>query len=267
MVIPEKKDILENAARAAGEVLRAYFQGGLDISLKTDIHDLVTEADHKAQDAVVSSIQSEIKKSSIHGRLGFLGEEGLYSPGEYLFVIDPLDGTTNFAAGLPYFSVSIAILKDNKPFAGVVYQVVEDKMYYGAVGEGAYLNNKRFYIPAMARMQDCFAITNLSKKEGVRKLRLKQIAKVYPNIRTIRVFGSIALDICSIAVGAGDIAWAGGAIWDLVAADVIISEAGGEVVGVETGAPLVYTPENTHEYYQFIAGNKKLTRTFRTYLS
>ncbi len=254
-------DILKKGALEGGAVLKQYFQKQIEVALKTSIQDIVTVADHEAQAAIVGAINKSVKGSFLEGKVGFIGEENLITKGEYTFVIDPLDGTNNFAIGIDFFCVAIALFKGNKLLAGLIYDVVRDNFYWGEKGKGAYKNGKKLRIGKNIKIQDAVLYASPPNVSTQRKRILDIIRDVSQSVRTFRMVGSIALEICRVTEGVGNLALHGGCnIWDLAASKLILNEAGGVVLDLE-GSELKLNLDNIKINY-FIAGEKKLILQF-----
>ena len=153
------------------------------------------------------------------------------------WIIDPLDGTTNFLHGIPHFSISIALERDSELFAGVVYEPVYDQMYWAEKGQGAYLNDNRIRVSGRSSMDEALFATGIPFK-GARDhpLFLKQLEAVMGVSSGVRRFGSAALDLAYVAAGRFDAFWEFGlSPWDVAAGILLIREAGGFVTELDGG--------------------------------
>ena len=226
-------DIIKKAAIAAGEIQKKYFQSTeLDVTHKTDHQNIVTKADKESQEVIVDTILSELKKQNIEeSNVGFIGEEDLNThTAKHVFVIDPIDGTSNFASGLDYFCSSIAYFKEGKLTAGVIYRPILDDMYFAEFGKGSYLlrNGAEIKLQTLnIESKNQLIISNLWKSFHEKTIDI--VDTLLPNYRGARILGAIALDIVLVAeniVGLtiGD---TGPWIWDVSAAKLILEEAGG----------------------------------------
>lgn len=267
MVADDVKIILIKAARAGGEVLRKHFRKTTDFSLKGSIHNIVTAADKEAQAAIVHSVKDTSRATALENKVGFMGEEDLYEEGEYMFVIDPLDGTTNFASGIDHFCVSIGVIKENKVVAGVVYDVMRDILYYSILGKGAYRDEKRLHIQPKRQLNEALLLISPSEMIRGEAEGLHLLARISKVTRNFRLFGSVALDMCRMCDGSGDIVLHNGSfLWDIAAASLILTEAGGVVVNWQE-APLVFEVNDPPKIYQYVAGTKQLIHDFCAHLS
>lgn len=218
------------AAKAAGKIHKKYFNTALKVKTKSTSFDLVTVADVEAEQKAVSLIKKHFPAHN------FLAEEHIYekTPSEYTWVIDPLDGTNNFASGLPIFSVSIALVKNGEPLVGVIYDVTRNELFYAQRGSGAYLNGKRICVSGVKNLNQSLLITGFYYNRGkemnealgkIKRFLLKRIIG-------IRRLGSAALDLSYVAAGRASGFWEFKlSPWDFSAGILLVREAGGKVTG------------------------------------
>lgn len=256
-------DILKKAAIAGGEVLRKYFKKGVATSVKTGIHDVVTIADKESQNAIIESINKSVRGTVLEGITGFMAEEGFYRPAEYLFVIDPLDGTTNFSAGMSFFSIPIAVFKNEELIAAIVYEAIKDSFYHAEKRKGAYKDGKKITIPKNKILEDSLLIFNPSAKLNMKRSDIKFLGGIIHSFRGFRTLGSVALEICRVCEGEGDIVFSGTgpSLWDIAASRLILEESGGEMKNLD-GSILKFEVHNVNKKYGFIAGEEKLLKEF-----
>lgn len=228
-------DILQKAARAAAKIQLTYFRTAeLDISHKTDHKNIVTKADKESQHAIKQSILREMERlEGINEKdIGFIGEEDLNTEGIYHFVIDPIDGTSNFASGIDYFCSSIAYFRKGELRAGLIFRPVHDELYFAEKGRGAMLMTHGKKIPLNMKPFDTKNLI-LSTNFGETLKNANQmpyIEKLLPKYRGVRAFGAVALDLAKVAGNEiGTSVDHGPYIWDISAGKIIIEEAGGEV--------------------------------------
>ncbi|WP_343562242.1 inositol monophosphatase family protein [Kiloniella sp. b19] len=205
--------------------------------------DFVSTADLKAE----KIIREELAKS--HPEFGFHGEESGAKEGEEKgtrWIVDPLDGTTNFLHGLPHFAVSIALEKDGQIVAGVVYDPMKDEMFYAEKGEGAFLNDRRLRASSRVRLDGTIAATGTPfKGRGDRAPFLHEINAVMANTAGIRRWGAAALDLAYVAAGRYDSYWERGlSAWDVAAGVLIAQEAGAVVSDINGKAFDVWKSES-----------------------
>ena len=220
------------AQKAARRMVRDFGEvENLQVSKKGPA-DFVSMADKKAEETLVYELQKA------RPDFGFILEEGDAIQGKdtsNTWIIDPLDGTTNFLHGIPHFAISIGLMRDSELFAGVVYNPVTDEMYWAEKGQGAFLNGRRLRVSARSSFAECLFATGvpfLGVDKDPRFLeRLESVMKVSSGIRR---FGSAALDLAFVAAGRYDGFWEGGLQpWDMAAGIVLVREAGGFVSGIE----------------------------------
>ena len=216
------------AQKAARRMVRDFGEvENLQVSKKGPA-DFVSMADKKAEETLVQELQKA------RPDFGFILEEGEAIEGKdssNTWIIDPLDGTTNFLHGIPHFAISIGLMRDNDLFAGVIYNPVTDEMYWAEKGQGAFLNGRRLRVSARASFSECLFATGvpfLGAEKDPRFLeRLENVMKVSSGIRR---FGSAALDLAYVAAGRYDGFWECGLkSWDMAAGIVMVREAGGFV--------------------------------------
>jgi myo-inositol-1(or 4)-monophosphatase len=220
---------VELAKRAACEAAKliASFEGKGKISQKNSAFNLVTQADTEAEKLITGILKEGLPGSSI------LAEESYYSEDinkEKLWIVDPLDGTNNFAHGIPQFSVSIAYAESGQVKAGVVFDINRNELFCAEEGAGAFLNEKRISVSERKNLTEAIVSTGFYYDRGelVDKtlLAVKHLLKA--NVHGIRRFGSAALDLCWVACGRFDAYFEYTlSPWDYAAGMLIIREAGG----------------------------------------
>ena len=209
----------------------------LQVSLKGPA-DFVSAADRKAEEI----LQAELAKA--RPRYGFLLEEQGIVAGEdtsNTWLVDPLDGTTNFLHGIPQFCISIGLRRDAKIHAGVIHDPIRDETFWAENGAGAYLNGRRIRVAARENLEDAVIVTGIPHRGRAGKPGyLDQMEAMMAIVSGIRRFGSAALDLAWVAAGRFDGYWEGGLRpWDLAAGIIIIREAGGIVTEVAGGANML----------------------------
>ncbi|MFZ5961990.1 inositol monophosphatase family protein [Thalassococcus sp. BH17M4-6] len=233
-------NIMIKAARKAGRSLVKDFREveNLQVSMK-GAGDFVSRADLAAE---------KILKEELMGArptYGWLAEEGGEQDGQdptRRWIVDPLDGTTNFLHGLPHWAISIALEHKGQIVAGVVFDPAKDEMFYAEKGAGAWLNDsKRIRVSGRTRMSEAIFATGVPfAAKHTLPATLKDLAKLMPECAGVRRFGSAALDLAYVAAGRYDGYWERELrIWDIAAGLLIASEAGALVQGVrEAQKPL-----------------------------
>ena len=222
------------ATKAARGLVRDFGEiENLQVSKKGPA-DFVTTADKKAEEVLVAGL------TKARPRFGFLLEEGGKIEGadtSNRWIIDPLDGTTNFLHGIPHFSISIALERDGEPVAGVIYEPITDQMFWAEKGQGAYLNGRRIRVSARRRLEESLFATGIpfaGKQDHDRFLsQLKAVMAVSAGVRR---FGSAALDLAYVAAGRYEGFWEFGLHpGDIAAGIVLVREAGGFVTDIGGG--------------------------------
>ena len=230
------------AQKAARGLVRDFGEiENLQVSKKGPA-DFVSNADKKAEKTLVYEL------SKARPNFGVLLEEGGEIEGSDTsnrWIIDPLDGTSNFLHGLPHFSISIALERDGEPFAGVIYETVTDQMFAAENGIGAYLNNRRLRVSARTKLEESLFATGIpfaGKDDHDRFLtQLKEVMAVSAGVRR---FGSAALDLAYVAAGRFEGFWEIGLQpWDIAAGIVLVREAGGFVTDVAGGNGMMESGE------------------------
>jgi len=220
-------DDIINISILAGSLIREGFGKQFKVDFKTNEINLVTEIDTASEKLITDFIK---KKYPSHG---ILAEEGsdVNKSSEYLWVIDPLDGTTNFAHGLPIFAVSIGLQKNGETIAGVVYDVMQDIVYAAEKGSGATANSVKIKVSENNNLQHSLLVTGFpyNIKENPDKA-LERFTTLSKKSRGIRRLGSAAIDFCYVATGVFDGFWEVHLNpWDICAGNLIVEEAGGIV--------------------------------------
>ena len=232
--------IMTNAARKAGRGLARDFGEveNLQVSVKGP-GDFVSAADHKAED----TIYAELSKAR-PGYCFLMEERGLVEGPDksHRWIIDPLDGTTNFLHGIPLFCISMALERDGEIVAGVIYNPILDELYSAEKGRGAYLNDRRrLRVAARKELSDAVLTTGIPHRgRGGHKQFLTEAEHVMKDCSGVRRTGSAALDMAWVAAGRFDGYWEHGIkSWDMAAGVIIVREAGGFVSDTEGGTQML----------------------------
>ncbi len=234
----QELDVGRQAAEAAGTVLSKYFRSGLEIREK-GLCDLVSDADIEAERVIVEVIRSTFPDHSI------LGEEGTQpkSLDGPLWVIDPLDGTTNFAHGIPHFATSIGFYVDRQPMAAIISNPVRGDWFTAARGEGSFWNGQRMHVSREARLgETLIGLGFYYDRDALLNATLTSIRELFQHdIHGIRRNGSAALDLVAVGCGMfGAFFEYTLAFWDFAAGVLFVEEAGGKVSDCH-GNPLPMT--------------------------
>ncbi len=219
------------AARKGGEALMARFETPLEIREK-GAADLVTNADLAAESAIVDTIRAAFPAHAILSEeMGYAGGKSSAEDTGGRWIIDPLDGTTNFAHGLPLFSVSVAFAVGGTPAAGVVFHPPGGALFSAVTGTGARLNDRPIRVSAAGAVSDSLLVTGFPYRSfGHADRLIRRFAACLKSAQSIRRLGSAALDLCYVACGRFDGFWEEGLHpWDTAAGALIVQEAGGRV--------------------------------------
>src|SRR5262247_2713502 len=226
-------NIAIRAARRAGSIINraALDGGGLEVRSKR-ANDFVTRVDHAAEEAILEIVRKAYPDHAV------LAEESGASAGsaaEYQWIIDPLDGTTNFIHGFPQYCVSIAIRHRDALAHGVIYDPIRNELFTASKGRGVFLNDRRIRVSKCLKLQDALVGTGFPFKELSRAdLYLKQLRTLMEKSSGVRRAGAAALDLAYVACGRLDAFWELGlSPWDMAAGALLIQEAGGLVGDLE----------------------------------
>jgi len=245
-------NVIVNAATKAGRNLSKDFGEveNLQVSVKGPA-DFVSNADRRAEQIVFEELQKA------RPTYGFLGEEGTEvkgTDGQHRWIVDPLDGTTNFLHGIPMFAVAIALQRGEDIVASVIFNPIMDELYSAEKGGGAWLNDrKRLRVAGRKHLADTVIVTGInSQGRALDLLQLKQLAQVTPAVAGIRRTGSASTDLAWLAAGRFDGYWeAGLKPWDVAPGYLIVREAGGVVTDYAGTAGTIWNG-------QVIAGNENI---------
>jgi len=246
-------NVMTAAARKAARGLKRDFGEveKLQVSLKGPAN-FVSAADKRAEEV----LHAELMKA--RPGYGFLGEEGGIREGTdktHTWIVDPLDGTTNFLHGIPHFAISIALAREGTPIAGLIYNPITDESFVAERGKGAFFNDQRIRVAARKRLADAVvacALPHLGRGDLAQFRR--EFALLQDKVAGLRRFGAAALDLAYIAAGRFDAYWERNlSPWDFAAGVLMVREAGGYVTDLEDR-------ERTMEPGDIIAGNDTMHR-------
>ncbi len=226
------KDILLTAALEGGKILKDYFHSEkVEAKTKTSDADLVTNVDLKTQEAIIQILSRDLPGVQIIGE----EKENEEASGEVIYV-DPLDGTLNFFHGQRQFAVSIGYWVDRMPAAGVVFNPVDDDLFFAVSGRGAFRNGRPIRVSPYRQLSESVLATGwpYDKKELPRVL--KSMERLLPVTQEVRVWGTAALAMGYLAAGALEGYWEWGLYpWDIAAGVVIAREAGCRITSIDGG--------------------------------
>lgn len=229
--------VLLEAVRTGGEYIVRHVAERADVQFKTSWADLVTAVDKAVERQIRSLIQHHFPDH------GFLGEEGGGGwDREYTWVLDPVDGTTNFAHGLPNYVCSLACFRGVDPVAAAIYDPNRNELFFARKGGGAYLNGRPIHVDSAKQLHECLLCTNLmwDTREN-RFYRLPHLLELGRNVRGIRSLGAAALEIAYVACGrVSAFIQYRLSPWDFGAGALLVTEAGGRITRMD-GSPLDVT--------------------------
>ncbi len=237
------------AARRGGDTLFRSLKNLDKLKIETKgRNDFVSEADRKAENAVISAIHKHYPDHAILAE-----ESGPQGESDYLWIIDPLDGTTNFLHGFPVFCVSVGVMHKGRLEHGAVYDPMRQELYTASRGQGAQLDGRRIRVSGRTTLERALLGTGFPFRDSNMALEpyMRMLISAMHHTQGIRRAGAAALDLCYVAAGRLDAFWETGlSIWDLAAGALIIREAGGIISGLdgsedflETGHVLCGTPK------------------------
>ena len=232
------REIMFKAAEAAAEIQLEYFEKDFEIGRKKDYSDLVTEVDKKCEAKIIEIIHNAFPGHNV------LGEEGgdQHKKSDYVWIVDPIDGTVNYAHSVPIFCVSIAVEYKGEVILGVVQSPKTREKFHAEKGKGAFLNDKKISVSDIDLLKDSLLVTGFPY--GSKDNYDHCIDHFVNFIRLglpIRRLGSAALDICYLAAGRFEGFWEVNLnAWDVAAGYLILLEAGGKVTNFEGGQYSVY---------------------------
>lgn len=234
------KQVLLEAINVAGEYVLSKFQTNFSIDYKDDINNLVTEVDTASEKLIIATIQQHFPDH------GFIGEEfgDMNKDAAIQWIIDPIDGTVNFAHGVPLCCISIGVMKNNEVIFGAVYNPMMQELFFAEKGAGAFLNNKPIAVSKNAVLEKAFLVTGFPYHfpEGIDPVKVFAYfaARKFP----LRRLGSAAIDLCWVAAGRFDAFWEYNLqAWD-IAAGMLIAQEAGAICTEFKGSPLhIYSKE------------------------
>jgi myo-inositol-1(or 4)-monophosphatase len=247
-------EFLKELLYSSGEILRDGFGQIKGIDSKQDQSNIVTEFDFQSESHIRDVISSTYPTHNI------LGEEHGFEnkKSEYTWIIDPLDGTSNFAANIPWFGILIALLRNNKPVLSGAYLPMSDELYFATKGNGAFKNDRRIQVSKETKLSNLLCCYSLDFNIDIRKTsrEVEIIKNLVQNCRNLRSTNSL-LDFCFVAEGKfGATINQSMKIWDIAAPELILSEAGAKVTDAN-GRAIVYTPsdQSVSQNYTAAAAN------------
>lgn len=235
---PDYLPTISGLAREAGVVLMNHF-GRVRIEYKGGV-DLVTAADRASEALIVDRLRSLYPRHDIVAEEGSGSESGA----PFRWYVDPLDGTTNFAHGVPIFGVSIALEHEGRLIAGVVYQPVLDELFAAQEGQGASLNGRRIHVSAVSSLAEALVATGFPAHKRHKNPNIHFYHAITLRTHGVRRLGAAALDLCYTACGRFEAFWEFNLKpWDTAAGSLILREAGGRLSDMLGGEYALTSPE------------------------
>uniref|UniRef100_A0A9J8D5X4 Inositol-1-monophosphatase n=2 Tax=Cyprinus carpio TaxID=7962 RepID=A0A9J8D5X4_CYPCA len=236
------QDAMDHAvtlARKAGEIVRNALQNDLKIMCKSSSVDLVTKTDQNVEELIITSVKEKFPGHSFIGEESVAAGEPCVLTENPTWIVDPVDGTTNFVHGYPFVAISIGFAVNKMLEFGVVYSCIEDKMYTARKGKGAFCNGQPLQVSDQKEINQSIIATEFGSNRDPHA-----VDKIFSSMRKIlclpvhgiRGVGSAAINMCLVASGCVEAYYEIGIhCWDVAAAAVIVSEAGGVLMDVEGG--------------------------------
>lgn len=223
-------DVANQAVREAGQVIMAHFHREKRISYKAGRSNIVTDVDVLAEKKIMALLQKE------YPGFGIMTEESpdIATDSPCTWIIDPIDGTRNYAYGIPHFCVSLALAQNEDVLLGLIYDPVRDELFRAEKGKGAFLNDSPIAVSRMASLQAAVVGFDLGYDADLGKEMLEVASALWPGVQTVRVMGSAALGLAYVACGRHDLYFHLSLYpWDLAAGILIVAEAGGMITQLD----------------------------------
>jgi len=228
-------------SKEAGEIIREGFGTNFSVEYKTNLSDFVTAVDKKSEAAIIKFIKKEFPTHAVLAE-----ESGEHkSTSDYLWVVDPLDGTANFAHGLPIFAVSIGLQKNGETICGVVYDVMRDEIYSSEKGSGSFRNGQKLQVSTNDDLRKSMLVTGFPYDiQDNPDFAIERFAAFLKTSSAVRRLGSAAIDMCYVAAGVFDGFWEVHLHpWDICAGKLIVEEAGGVVTNFKGEVIDIYSKQ------------------------
>lgn len=236
-------DAAENAARAAGKLLRENFQQRQRVK-SVAAHDIKLEIDVQAQELISKLLLDEFPAHALYGEEGIVGDQS----SDYQWIVDPLDGTVNYFYGIPHFCVSIALRLHKQIVVGVIYDPIRGEMWTAERGETSKSNDKPIHVSDRTELADAVVSIGLAKTGETINTNFPLLQQMIHRVRKCRVLGSAALDMAYVACGRFDAYIETGiSLWDIAAGALLVENAGGTVD--------LRPRENIKDKYSIVASN------------
>jgi len=233
----------ENAARAAGKLLRANFPQRQRVNVVA-AHDIKLEIDVQAQELISNLLLEEFPAHALYGEEGIVGDQS----SDHQWIVDPLDGTVNYFYGIPHFCISIALRARGEIIVGVIYDPIRNEMWAGQKGDVSKLNGSRIHVSDRTELAEAVISIGLAKTGETINTNFPLLQHMIHRVRKCRVLGSAALDMAYVACGRFDAYIETGiSLWDIAAGWLLVENAGGTVD--------LRPRENMKDKYSIVASN------------
>jgi myo-inositol-1(or 4)-monophosphatase len=252
--------VATQAALQAGEILRQGFGTEYQITSKPGRQNIVTQYDHASEKAIIETIRSHFPTHTILAEEGGLSAE--IKGDNPLWLIDPLDGTSNFAHQIPLFTISIAVYHDNVGLCGLIYQPITNELFIAVKGQGTFLNGKKMRVSSIGKLEDAMVHAGLpSESTKHSTIDIKELDRFNHSGATTRNLGSAALALAYVAVGKMDGIWMNNLHpWDWAAGKILVEEAGGIVTSYFKEGEIFNQPSN------ILASNPALHKVLESFI-
>ena len=218
-------DVAENAARAAGKLLRENFQRQQRVKVAA-AHDIKLEIDVQAQELIGKLLLEEFPEHALYGEEGIAGDQS----SDHQWIVDPLDGTVNYFYGIPHFCVSIALRVHKEIVVGVIYDPIRNEMWTAQRGDVSKLNGTPIHVSDRAEFAEAVISIGLAKTGETINANFPRLQQMIHRVRKCRVLGSAALDMAYVGCGRLDAYIETGiSLWDIAAGTLLVENAGGAV--------------------------------------
>ncbi|XP_068998332.1 inositol monophosphatase 1-like [Embiotoca jacksoni] len=224
-------------AKQASEIVLTAFHQQKEVTLKSSPADLVTETDQRVEKILISAIRNQYPQHRFIGEESVAAGERVELTDSPTWIIDPIDGTVNFVHRFPFVAISIAFSVNKQTEFGIVYSLVEDKMFHAQRGRGAFLNGQPLHASGQEDINRCVVVTEIGAERDDLALstmttNIFRLLKL--PVHGVRALGTAAVDMCQVATGGADAYYhIGMHCWDIAASAIIVQEAGGVVMDTD----------------------------------
>lgn len=259
------QQFIEGLLRESGKLVMSSYGSVIETTQKDEPSQIVTKVDIASEQLITTKIAEKFPNHSIIAEeSGFVDKKN-----EYVWIIDPIDGTSNFAKGLPWFGIMIALLHNFEPVAAGIYVPVTDELYFAEKGKGAYRNSMRFTAPQEVLLKDSLIAFHFdpSTNEHEQEALTKIFTKLVPAVRNLRSTNS-AVDYAYVSEGKlGGLIGCTGKIWDVAPVSLIAKEAG-LIVTEHTGLPLdlSITKDTVKKNFTLVVGSPNIHKQLLSFI-